>query len=589
MYLADSFIDTVRGSVSIVRLISEYVSLKKRGKNHLALCPFHTEKTPSFNVNEEKQIFHCFGCSTGGDLFKFVSLIEHLSFPEAVRFVAQRYGIPLPAGAGARPAADDGKSPLLETLAAAGRYYHKILLEEAEGRGGLEYLRRRGVADETIARFELGYAPAGGDRLFRHLRSQGFAPEMIAGAGMARKSDYDSGHYDYFRGRVIFPIRDLGGKVIAFGGRTLGDNGPKYLNSPETLVYNKGRHLFGLHAAKEAFRASHFAILVEGYMDFIVPYQYGIRNVVASLGTGLTEQQVKLLGRYTRNIVVNYDPDTAGMNAAKRSLEIFLSEGFKVNVLLLPEGQDPDTYVQAVGAEVYAAALRNSLPYLEFIAETAFRSERDLQSARGKINVMNAVLPYLAKVGNRVERAAYASKIAQRIGLQDDVLLAEVKKAVEAQRAKIEPERVPTRPEVKPAEAKLLRTLLENAALCHTLWSQVREEDLYGLRTERIFRALLELYRGQEEINYSNLTRHLGEDDLKLLMKVYFQEDAIATTAHEVYSYISAIRRLHLEASIKAIQDRIVQAEREKDEEKMLRCYQEKMEITQQLYTLYQI
>src|SRR5262249_9835136 len=201
-------------------------------------------------------------------------------------------------------------------------------------------------------------------------------------------------------------------------------------------------------------RTSNFAILVEGYMDFIVPYQYGIRNIVASLGTGLTDQQVKLLGRYTRNVIVNYDPDTAGVNAAKRSLEIFLTEGFKVNVLVLPDGQDPDTYVQAVGTEAYAAALRASLPYLEFIAETAFRAERDLNSARSKIAVINTVLPYLAKVGNKIERAAYASKIAQRIGLQDEVILSELKKAVEGQRVKIEADRLLVRPDVKPAEAK---------------------------------------------------------------------------------------------------------------------------------------
>lgn len=588
MYLADSVVDTVRSSVSIVRLISEYVSLKKRGKNHLALCPFHSEKTPSFNVNEAKQIFHCFGCGTGGDVFKFITLIEHISFPEAVRFIAQRYGIPLPAGEEKRSEQADEKDLLMQILSVAGQFFQKALLDDSEGRAGYEYLLQRGISEETVQRFQLGYAPAAGDRLFRHLRSQGLAPDAIVKSGIARRSEQDGSYYDYFRRRVIFPICDAAGKVIAFGGRAMGDAHPKYLNTPETPVYNKGRNLFGLHAAKEAIRTSNFAILVEGYMDFVVPYQYGIRNIVASLGTGLTENQVKLLGRFTRNVVVNYDSDTAGVNAAKRSLEIFLQESFKVNVLVLPDGQDPDTHVRAVGTESYSASLRNSIPYLEFIAEMAFRAERDLHSARGKINVLNSVLPYLAKVQNKIERSAYASKIAQRIGLQDEVILSELKKAVEGQQVKLEADRL-VRSDVKPAETKLLRTLLENPLLCQSLWPQMQEEDFEGLRTEKIFLAVLELYRNSEEINYSNLKRFLGEEDIKLLMKVYFQEDAIATTANEVYSYLSAIRRLRLEASIKTIQDYIVQAEREKDEEKMLRYYQEKLTITQQLYTLYQI
>ncbi|MBI1748721.1 MAG: DNA primase [Acidobacteria bacterium] len=588
MYFSDSFIDSVRRSANLVRLVSEFVSLKKRGRNYQALCPFHTEKTPSFNVNEEKQIFHCFGCGTGGDVFKFITLIEHITFPEAVRFVANRCGIPIPAGESSKPVNAEEKEILFQILKMAGQFFHKALIDEGEGRAGHQYLLERGVSSETIARFQLGYAPGAGDRLFRFLCAQGFAAEAIVQSGIARKSDQDGSYFDYFRRRVVFPICDLSERIIAYGGRALGDAVPKYLNTPETLIYSKGRHLFGLHLAKPAIRTSKFAILVEGYMDFVVPYQHGVCNIVASLGTGLTDQQVKLLSRFTRNVVVNYDSDNAGVTAAKRSLEIFLSEGFKVNVLVLPEGQDPDTYVRAVGAEAYNAALRSSIPYLEFVAETALRGEADLRSARSKINVLNTVLPYLAKVNNKIERAEYSSKIAQRIGLEDEVILAELKKAVAGQRLKIEADKL-ARSEIKPAEANLLRTLMEDPTLCQSLWPQIQEDDFTGLRTEKIFHVVLDLYRRREEVNYSNLKRGLADEDLQLLAKVYFEEQAYAKTATEAASYLSAIRRLRLELLMKAIQEQIVQAEREQNEEKLLQYYQEKREITQQLYALYQI
>lgn len=590
MFLPDEFVDRVRSSVNIVRVVSEYVSLKKRGKNYIALCPFHSEKTPSFYVTEEKQIFHCFGCSTGGDVFKFITLIEHLPFPEAVKLVAKKYGIPLPKVSDPKPPSPDAeqRDKLLEILEETDQFFHRYLMTESEAKTGLNYLSERGILETTIKTFRIGYAPAGGDRLVRYLTSKGFPLDLIERVGVVRKSENDGSYYDYFRKRIMFPILDVSGKVIAFGGRSLGHVLPKYLNSPETPLYSKGKNLFGLNFAKDTIRNTNFAVLVEGYLDFIVPYQAGVHNVVASLGTGLTEQQVRLLGRFTRNVIVNYDPDAAGLSAAKRSLELFLQEGFKVNIALLSEGKDPDLYIREYGVEKYKEALKASIPYIEFIAESAFKAERDLSSPKGKINVLNSVLPYLARVTNKIERAAYASRIAHRIELEDELILSELRKAVESQKTRIEQNKIVVS-EIKPAEGKLLRTILDNAEFNVEIFSRIGPEDVEGLRTERILKAIINLHNQNKEINFSNLENLLNEDEVKLLIKVYFQEDLIASHLDEVLSCLSALKRSRLETYIKQLQTRIVEAEQRHDEEQLIRCYERKREVTQQLYALYQI
>src|SRR5437867_7619991 len=344
-FFTDSVLDEIRNSVNIVSLISEFVALKKRGRNYVARCPFHTEKTPSFNVNPEKQIFMCFGCGVGGDVFKFIMQIEHVTFPEAVQLLAEKNGIAL--AKTARPE-DVVSKTQLETLGAvmieASEFYCRSLVESEEGRAARSYIEGRGLKRETMEKFRVGYSPAGGEALLHSLMKKGCTLQALEDCGLVKQSEDGRRHYDAFRGRIMFPITDAKGKIIAFGGRAMGDVQPKYLNSPETKLYNKSSNLFGLSYSREGIKKQDFAILVEGYMDFLVPFQYGIENVVASLGTSLTQQQVRLLGRYAREVVVSYDPDSAGIAATQRSLDLFLAEDFRIRVRWVPAGRCPDAF-----------------------------------------------------------------------------------------------------------------------------------------------------------------------------------------------------------------------------------------------------
>ncbi|HYK87971.1 MAG TPA: DNA primase, partial [Acidobacteriota bacterium] len=496
---SDSMLDEVRNAVNIVSLVSDYVALKKRGRNYVARCPFHTEKTPSFNVNEEKQIFHCFGCGLGGDVFKFLMQIEHITFPEAVRLVAERHGIKLPqADAPVRVEGEIDGEVLRRAMTEAAGFFHSMLLESDEGKSPLGYLQGRGVTRETINCFQMGYSPAGGEVLLQRLAGKGFPLQALDECGLTKRSEDGTRRYDAFRGRIMFPITDIRGRVIAFGGRALGDRPPKYLNSPETRLYNKSRNLFGLSFSREGIKKQDYAVLVEGYMDFIIPYQYGVDNLVASLGTSLTPQQVQLLGRYTREVVVSYDPDSAGLAATQRSLDLFLEEDFRVKVLRLPDGQDPDTFVRSAGPEDYRNRLRESVPYLDFVLETAIRSQGSLENPKSKIYVLNTVLPYLAKLPNSVERSEYVFRFARKLNLEDEQLLAELKRAAQQKKARLADGPTANLGSMKFAEKRLLQLLLNNTDLQASVLPLCSQRDFEGLALERVYNAILEGFRNHE-------------------------------------------------------------------------------------------
>ena len=358
----------VRDSVDIVELISGYVALRKTGKNHVGLCPFHAEKTPSFSVNPDKQIFHCFGCGVGGDAFKFIELQEGLNFPEAVRRLAAQGGVTLPDTRGRREdtkSADD-KQVLLRITADATDFFHREL-EGPAGGPAREYLSKRGLSDAVIKDFSLGFARPEWDGLLRHLKQKGHSPGQIEKAGLIVKRSEGEGHYDRFRGRIIFPIRDISGSVIAFGGRVMDDSLPKYLNSPETPLYSKSNVLYCLDKAKEAGRKLGYFIIVEGYLDAIACHQYGVANAVATLGTALTDGHMRLMRRFAQKLVLIFDPDPAGVKATLRGFDLFVGSGMKVNVVSLPGGDDPDTFLKKHGADAFAARLKESVKLMDFV------------------------------------------------------------------------------------------------------------------------------------------------------------------------------------------------------------------------------
>jgi DNA primase len=586
---SDGVLEEVKNAVSIVSVISEYVALRKRGRNHVARCPFHNEKTPSFNVNEDRQIFRCFGCGLGGDVFKFVMEIEHLSFPEAVRFIAERHGIRLPVPERHSTEAPTGADPefLRETMRETCALFHRHLLESEEGRTGLDYLLGRGITRETIDRFQLGYSPAEGDALIRRMQKKGIPISALEECGLAKRSEDGQRHYDTFRGRVIFPISDVRGRVIAFGGRALGDRQPKYLNSPETRIYNKSHHLFGLYQSREGIKKSDFAILVEGYIDFIVPFQYGIENLVASLGTSLTQQQVRLLGRYTRDVVVSYDPDAAGQSAAQRSLDLFLEEDFRVKVLRLPEGQDPDVFVRSAGADGYRDRLRESVPYLDFVFGKAIEACADPDSPRSKVQVLNAILPYLAKLPNAIERSEYVFRFARRLGVEDQQVLAELKRAAQNRKGRIAGASVSPVATMKFAEKRFLQLLLENTGLQGQVLPRCSLQDFEGLATEQIFSAILEGFQKEETSTYEGLHRRFsGRAEENLLVEMQMEEVPETLSRETAERLYDTLRAMRLATYKQKILSKISEAVQRKDDESLNRLIEQRTLVDRELVSL---
>jgi len=515
MRIPRGFSEELRNQADIVRIVSDYISLKKKGRDWAACCPFHNEKTPSFYVSQGKQIFKCFGCSKGGGIFDFIMEIEGCSFPEAIRIVAEKTGVTVPVETDNAREYEERASQRAELMRLnqwATEFFEQNLTETAEGRRALDYLAARGVNEETRKAFRLGYAPNSWDAMSGYLRSRGALTTQIEHSGLVTLRE-GSGFYDRFRHRLMFPICDAQGRIIAFGGRILGDGEPKYLNSPETTLYIKGMHLFGLSHAREAIRQRGYAILVEGYLDFLIPFQAGVRHLAASLGTALTENQARLLGRYARRIVVNFDPDSAGQAATKRSLELLLTEAFKVNVLTLPDNLDPDEYIRTHGPANYLKLLKGSQPFLDYIVDQAI-SSHDQTRPTGKVETINAILPYLRLVKDRIERAEHFERIADRLKIDSRLIREEFKKAAETRSERVGERAIKATLVVKPAERKLLEILINQAAVRRLMMFQMTEEDYEGLRTAQLFRLIFEFEQQGVEMGYHNLSQALGDDDL---------------------------------------------------------------------------
>jgi DNA primase len=555
---AGSFADKVKQQADIVRVIGEYVRLKKSGQNFMGLCPFHNEKSPSFAVHPVKQIYHCFGCGVGGDAFKFVMEVEKLSFPEAVRLVAEKCGIPLPKQR-ARTVEErqqtSQRKALLDLHKQAAEFFSRQLGAGAEGTVARAYLEDRGLDREAIERFGLGYAPSGGDVLLRHLRSK-YAEKLLEISGLLSR-DPSGRLYDRFRRRVIFPIANDAGRIVAFGGRALGDDLPKYLNSPETPIYTKSTVLYHFDHAKEAIRQREFAVLVEGYMDAIGVARAGIGNVVASCGTSLTEAQVRLIARFTRRVVVNYDADTAGQAATERSLGLLLEQGFDVRVLRLPGGADPDQFIREQGAEAYQKLLAEAPAFLEHLMERVLQSGpagTDLVTAEGKVRAVNSLLPYIQKMPDRLLRSEWASRIAQRLRIDEPVLRETMRRAAAERRSevKVRPELVSSA--ARPAERRLIQLLVEGDGFRQRLAAELRETGIHhGLSTEKVFAVLIDACAAGERPDPAFLADALEGGDRRLLFEIIF-EPAAEASWDEAESCLAALRRRKLEAEIAEVQ-----------------------------------
>ena len=424
-FIPEDLIAHVKDAANIVDVISEYVALKKTGKNFLGLCPFHADNKPSFTVSEEKQIFHCFGCGQGGNVFTFLMQYNNLSFPETVRFLAQRYGIEIPTGkmSPTQRRALEERESLLEINKEAADHFKRILSHPSSGKRAGDYLGKRQMTPEVTDRFMLGYAAKSWTDLTQYFSRKGVPLDDLEKAGLVVAKN--GRHYDRFRDRIIFPIVDIHERVVGFGGRSLDDSLPKYLNSPDTPVYNKSRTLYGLHVAKDACRQSSSVFIVEGYFDLLALHCHGIQNVVATLGTALTRQHVRIMKGYARQMILVFDSDEAGIKAAERSLPLFLEEKVDARILILPAGKDPDSYVFEVGAIRFLKAAEKALSVMPFLIASAIKKHG--LSMEGRVRVVETLKGPLGSLLDGVSRSVYIKDLAERLDIDESAILEQVR------------------------------------------------------------------------------------------------------------------------------------------------------------------
>ncbi len=564
-------IEEVRAAANIVDIVGSYVSLRKRGKNYMGLCPFHGEKDPSFTVSDEKQIFHCFGCGASGSVFDFLMRSRNLSFAEAVKELANRYSIPLP------QRQETGREKRMRELAErlrrvnelAAAYFNQVLLDENSGGAALTYLQSRGMGPEVIQDFQLGYAPQSWDGLKRYLLSRKVDLKTAVQAGLlVKKSERDC--YDRFRHRLMFPIKDMRGRTIAFGGRALDEeNLPKYLNSPETPIFHKGRTLYGLATAREACRRHKEALVVEGYFDLLALYNQGFQQVVAPLGTALTLQHVRLLSRLAPQAVLVFDGDQPGMRAAMRSLELFLREKLPARLLALPEGMDPDDFLAEKGREPFASLLEEARPLMEIFLEQSL-AEYD-GSVEGRLKVVRQVTPMLKLLDSRVTQEGYVRLLDQRLGVSEEVLWAELgldrtSRVVTATGPK--PERA-TR--IPAWEEEIVRILVHYPNWIPLLEKSSALDDFQVNPWVEIAGLLTKHHQEGGKLALSGLLMDLEDEDLRNMISGWSLESSPwrEEEAHaRLREYLEGIRsrRRHLQDELKRLKEEIRAAERSQDQ-----------------------
>jgi DNA primase len=616
---ADDFKETVKQQADIVRIVGEYIKLKKAGaSNYSGLCPFHGEKTPSFSVHATRQFYHCFGCGISGDVFSFVQKIENITFPEAVRLVAQKLGIPLPKATYSSPAeAREARmrGQLLDIQERAAAFFQECL-RRPEGARAREYLQGRGLDEGTIAQFRIGYAPDSGFLLRDRLLGE-FGEEVLRESGLfswkqdagndvssipepeARGRKPEAAMYSKFRNRVTFPITNDAGKIIAFTGRTLATNeksGPKYLNSPETGIYSKGRVLFNLDHAKEAIRKLDYAILVEGQMDCISVYAAGYHNVIASSGTAFTEMQAKLLGRFSKNVVVNFDPDTAGAKATERTLSLLVEEEFQIKVLTLEQGFDPDLYIRRKGKDAYGEAMRGSQKYFDYLIDRA-RSSFPVRSPEGKVKAVNYLLPHIQRVPSRIVRDELGQEIAQKLGIDSAVLRQELRHVAAQRSAAVV--KAPIEAQATDAERILIRALASSRQIQtgeeHFSAREGADEEFdparqaqYAFRHEGLHRGLATESLVEALLNASNEAADVmevscSEAERRMLAAILLKEEDEELTAERLEGAVRALRRILLRRQQEQVQRELKKPGIGDDRERMKELLREVERISRAL------
>jgi len=576
---SSDLLEEIRNRCDIVDIISEYVHLKQAGKSFKGLCPFHGEKTPSFMVSPEKQLFHCFGCGEGGNVFNFLMKYEKISFFEAVKMLAKKSGVSLPVDEEKENLLYMKKERLYKLNNLAVNYYRECLFRTNQGKKIINYLKKRGINDTSVEKYKLGYAPSGWDVLTNFLKKKGYSYEELTKARIINKSKIEGKYIDYFRDRIIFPIFNLSGRVIGFGGRVLDDSLPKYINSPETLVYNKGSNLYNLNFAKEDIRKKNYIIVVEGYTDVLITQQYEFNNVAASLGTALTARQIDLIKRFTDMVLIAYDADSAGNMATLRSLDLLVKAGLEVKVIDLPQGYDPADFLIKKGRTPFQNLIDGSLSLIDYKLKLLY-SKNSIKTIEGKVKVIKGIIPTLSIMGDENELRAQIVKISEELKLTEEAIridLVKYKKGLK--------EFIPSfiNPDSESgnikAEKILIGCMLENEQIAQNILKKLKAKDFTVPLHRQIVEAIEKILKDDKIIDSQKVIDCLNDDKAAKLISKILMEETITFDGKIISGYVDTINnfklaqeRKNLEKRAKILDEKIIKSEKiEKDDLKELR------------------
>jgi DNA primase len=576
---SSDLLEEIRNRCDIVDIISGYVHLKQAGKGFKGLCPFHEEKTPSFMVSPEKQLFHCFGCGEGGNVFNFLMKYEKLSFFEAVKMLAQKSGVPLLVDEEKENILHKKKERLYKLNNLVANYYRECVFRTNQGKKVINYFKKRGINHTSVEKYKLGYALPGWDTLTNFLKKKGYSHEELIKAGLIKKSKIEGKYIDYFRDRIIFPIFNLSGRVIGFGGRVLDDSLPKYINSPETLVYNKGSNLYSLNFAKEDIRKKNYIIIVEGYTDVLITQQYGFNNIAASLGTALTTKQIDLIKRFTDTVLIAYDSDSAGNMATLRSLDLLVKAGLEIKVIDLPQGYDPADFLIKKGRETFQNLIDRSLSLIDYKLKLLY-SKYSIKTIEGKVKVVKEILPTLNVIGNEVELRAQTKKISEELKLSEEAILIELKRYKRGSKdssnnfIKLNSESGNIK-----AEKILIGCMLENEQIARDILIKLKAEDFSVLLHHQIVTAIEKSLKDDKIVDSQKVIDCLNDDKAAKLISKILMEETITFDEKIISGYVDTINnfklaqeRKNLEKRVKILDEKIRKSEKiEEDDLKELR------------------
>lgn len=576
MFIPEEIIEEVRNRTDLVEVISDYVLLKKSGENYKALCPFHVENTPSFVINPRKGIFHCFGCGVGGNIYSFLMKVEKMEFVDAVKHLATRCGVAIPEIKNSKQIQE--KDTLYKINELASNFYKQLLWSQ-EGHRVLDYLKRRSFTDETIKKFKIGYAPDAWDKLLNTLVSTGYPERKIQEAGLILPRE-GGGYYDRFRNRIIFPIITPFNQIVGFGARVLDDSLPKYINTPETAVYHKGKILYGLNFAKDAIRKLNTVIIVEGYTDVIILSQAGFENVVATSGTAFTQEQVRLLKRYGEKVFILFDPDAAGVMATLRGLDLLMEQEMTVKVVSLPSKIDPAEFLAQFGAQEFLKYLQIADDLLDYRLTQSLATV-DINTTSGKIKALENIIPTISRISNPIQRQDFIKKVAETLRIEEEIILSELKK-LRQKKPSISTSEYITRQEggLALAEKGLIKFMLENEISALQISQEIKPEDFSNTQCQEIFKVIIDLLIQKKSITPERIIDLVDDSTKDLITSILLQKDFGIEKEKIIKDYIKKIKENIFNKRKLEIQKAIAEL---KDEEKLLDLQHQYQELDRQI------